>query len=359
MADALRVALFGYGLAGRVFHAPLIAATPGLELATIVTSDAKRQAQAAADHPRVRVVSRPEEVWASASKFDLAVIATANASHVPLAEAALDAQLHAVVDKPLAGTEREALDLIAKAAAAERQLFVFQNRRFDGDFLTVRSLVDSGELGHIHRFESRFERFRPVATGGWREQGGPDQLPGLLYDLGAHLVDQALVLLGEARSVFAIARTVRHAQSADDDTQIIITHTSGAVSILWASAVAAFTDPRMRVLGTLGGYEINGLDGQESALRDGVSPASDTYGVSAESEWGTLRKRGADGSDEIRRVATLRAQWPQFYRDVVHFLSEGKPAPVLATEVLEQLRVLQAAQQSAASGEVVSVEPND
>jgi scyllo-inositol 2-dehydrogenase (NADP+) len=355
MTDELRVAVLGYGLAGRVFHAPLINATPGLALSTIVTSNPTRQDQARRDFPTARVLGGADEVWAAASDYDVAVIATANAAHVPQAKAALDAGLHTVVDKPLAGTEQQALDLMAHASRAGRQLFVFQNRRLDGDFLTAKMLIESGELGRVHRFESRFERFRPRPTGGWRERGAPEQLPGLLFDLGAHLVDQALLLLGPADSVFASARQIRDDQTADDDTQVLIHHSSGAISMLWASAIAAFTNPRMRVLGTLGGYEVDGLDGQEDDLRNGISPLSESYGQTARTGWGALVKLGDNGEDARRVVPTLRGQWPQFYADVVASIHTGIPQAVSASDVLGQLRVLSAAQRSAVSGQVVPV----
>ncbi|WP_420876667.1 Gfo/Idh/MocA family oxidoreductase, partial [Streptomyces niveiscabiei] len=204
-ANPLRVGLIGYGLAGSVFHAPLIGTTKGLTLDTVVTSNPDRQAQARAEHPGAGVVASPDELLARAGELDLVVIASPNRTHVPLATAALDAGLPVVVDKPIAGTAAEARALAALAEERGLLLSVFQNRRWDNDFLTLRKLLADGELGDVWRFESRFERWRPLPKGGWRESGDPAEIGGLLYDLGSHLVDQALVLFGPVTSVYAEA----------------------------------------------------------------------------------------------------------------------------------------------------------
>jgi predicted dehydrogenase len=357
VTQPLRVALLGYGLAGRVFHAPLLDAEPGLTLGAVVTRDPERVAQLRADRPDVTVLSDAGAVWAAAEDYDLVVVATGNADHVRSARAALEAGLHVVVDKPLAGTADEARALVALAADRGRQLHVFQNRRWDSDVLTVQRLQADGVLGRVHRLESRFERWRPVPQGGWREDGPPDQLPGLLYDLGAHLVDQALLLLGPVRTVFAVARSVRRPDRPDDDTQVVLGHTSGAVSLLWASAVSAFTTPRMRVLGTAGGYQVDALDGQEEALRAGGDPSSPDWGTVPERHWGTVVSRGSDGQDTTAAVPSARGAWPRYYAAVVAaVVGQGAP-PVDPLDVVADLRVIEAAASSAATGQVVHLEP--
>ncbi|MFE3938921.1 Gfo/Idh/MocA family oxidoreductase, partial [Streptomyces goshikiensis] len=200
----LRVGLVGYGLAGSVFHAPLVTATPGLVLDTVVTSDPGRQAQAREAHPGVRIAADATELWEGPGpRVDLVVIASPNKTHVPLATAALTAGVPVVVDKPLAATAAEADALADLSERTGTFLSVFQNRRWDNDFLTLRRLIADGELGEIQRFESRFERWRPQLKGGWRESGAPEEIGGLLYDLGSHVVDQALVLFGPAVRVYA------------------------------------------------------------------------------------------------------------------------------------------------------------
>ena len=357
MTQPLRVALLGYGLAGRVFHAPLVEAEPGLTLDAVVTRNPERIAQLRADRPDVTVLDNADAVWSAADAYDLVVVATGNADHVPAAQAALDAGLHVVVDKPLAGTADEARSLIDLAARRNRQLHVFQNRRWDSDVLTVQRLVADGVLGRVHRLESRFERWRPVPQGGWREEGAPDQLPGLLYDLGAHLVDQALLLLGPARSVYAVARSVRRPDGPDDDTQVVLGHTSGAVSVLWASAVSAFTPPRMRVLGTTGGYQVDALDGQEEALRAGGDPSAPNWGAVPDYQWGTLVSRGADGRDSTAVVPSQPGAWPRYYAGVAGAIAGDGPPPVDPLDVVADLRVIEAAAASAATGQVHHLDP--
>ncbi|MYU19616.1 Gfo/Idh/MocA family oxidoreductase, partial [Streptomyces sp. SID8361] len=289
-STAVRVGLIGYGLAGSVFHAPLIAATEGLTLDTIVTSSPERQQQARAEFPDVRLVDSAYELWGRADELDLIVIASPNRSHVPLARAALEAGLPTVVDKPLAATAAEAEELAALAESRGLLLSVFQNRRWDNDFRTLRKLLAEGALGEVQRFESRFERWRPQLKGGWRESGDPAEIGGLLYDLGSHLVDQALTLFGPVESVYAEADVRRPEARTDDDTFIALTHTGGVRSHLWMSATTAQLGPRFRVLGSESGYVKYGLDPQEAALRDGLRPGgpSAEWGAEPEGDWGRL-----------------------------------------------------------------------
>ncbi len=226
----LRVALVGYGLAGSVFHAPLIAATEGLVLDTVVTANEERRAEARAAYPDLRFAASPDELWERADELDLVVIASPNKTHVSLATAALEAGLPVVVDKPIAGTAAEARELAALAEERGLLLSVFQNRRWDNDFRTLAALIADGELGEVQRFESRFERWRPQLKGGWRESGDPEEIGGLLYDLGSHVVDQALVLFGPAVRVYAESDVRRPGAAADDDTFIAITHANGVRS---------------------------------------------------------------------------------------------------------------------------------
>jgi len=243
----LRVGLVGYGLAGSVFHAPLIATTEGLALDTVVTTHPERQAQARAEFgDGLRFAATPDELLARADELDLIVIASPNKTHVPIATAALKAGLPVVVDKPIAGTAADARELAALADESGLLLSVFQNRRWDNDFLTLRKLIAEGELGDVWRFESRFERWRPQPKGGWRESGDPAEIGGLLYDLGSHLVDQALVLFGPAASVYAESDIRRPGALTDDDTVIAITHTSGVRSHLYVSATASGPAARTR-----------------------------------------------------------------------------------------------------------------
>ncbi|MFJ6216466.1 Gfo/Idh/MocA family oxidoreductase [Streptomyces sp. NPDC092296] len=354
-ASPLRVGLVGYGLAGSAFHAPLIATTPGMRLAAVVTADPERRARLHREHPDARAADTPEQLLADPSALDLVVIASPNRTHVPLARAALAAGLPAVVDKPLAATAAEAAALIALAEQHGLLLTVFQNRRWDGDFRTLRRLVTGGELGRVHRFESRFERWRPQIKPGWKELPDPAEVGGTLYDLGSHLVDQALTLFGPAAAVYAEIDSRRAGAAVDDDAFIALTHTSGVRSHLWTSAVAAQPGPRLRVLGDRAGYVKYGLDPQEAELRAGRRPGDGApWGVEPESAYGLL---GTEG--DTRPVRTEPGDYPAFYRAVAAALRDGGPAPVDPRDAIAALTVLEAARRSAATHSVVHLNPEE
>ncbi|WP_217238758.1 Gfo/Idh/MocA family oxidoreductase [Streptomyces sp. AC555_RSS877] len=352
----LRVGLVGYGLAGSVFHAPLIAATEGLALDTVVTSNPERQEQARAEFPDVRPVASPDELFDRADELDLVVLASPNKTHVPLATTALKAGLPVVVDKPVAGTAAEARELAALAEERGLLLSVFQNRRWDNDFLTLRKLLADGELGDVYRFESRFERWRPQLKGGWRESGDPAEIGGLLYDLGSHLVDQALVLFGPAASVYAESDVRRPGAETDDDTFIAITHTSGVRTHLYASATTAQLGPRFRVLGSKAGYVKYGLDPQEADLREGRRPGRTAdWGWEPESLWGLVGAGESPLTGGGRAEPTLPGDYPAYYAAVARALADGGPNPVTALEAAAALDVLEAARRSARDGVAVSL----
>ncbi|MFD3502803.1 Gfo/Idh/MocA family oxidoreductase [Streptomyces sp. NPDC058676] len=352
----LRVGLVGYGLAGSVFHAPLIAATEGLALDTVVTSNPERQEQARAEFPDVRPAATPDELFDRAAELDLVVIASPNKTHVPLATAALKAGLPVVVDKPVAGTAAEARELAALAEERGLLLSVFQNRRWDNDFLTLRKLLAEGELGDVYRFESRFERWRPQLKGGWRESGDPAEIGGLLYDLGSHLVDQALVLFGPAASVYAESDLRRPGAETDDDTFIALTHSSGVRTHLYASATTAQLGPRFRVLGSKTGYVKYGLDPQEADLREGGRPGgTGEWGAEPESLWGRVGAGESPLTGGGRAEPTLPGDYPAYYAAVARALADGGPNPVTALEAAAALDVLEAARRSARDGVAVSL----
>ncbi|MFF9619998.1 Gfo/Idh/MocA family oxidoreductase [Streptomyces griseosporeus] len=356
-ASPLRVGLVGYGLAGSVFHAPLIATTEGLALDTVVTSNPERQQQARTEHPGVRVAATPDELFDRAADLDLVVIASPNKTHVSLATAALKAGLPVVVDKPVAGTAAEARELAALAEERGLLLSVFQNRRWDNDFLTLRKLVADGELGDVWRFESRFERWRPQPKGGWRESGDPAEIGGLLYDLGSHVVDQALVLFGPAVQVYAESDVRRDGAAADDDTFLAITHANGVRSHLYVSATTAQLGPRFRVLGSRAGYVKYGLDPQEAALREGHRPGADgaEWGVEEESLWGRIGSGESPVTGGGRAVPTLPGDYPAYYAAVAAALTGAGPNPVTALEAAAALDVLEAARRSARDGVAVTL----
>lgn len=352
----LRVGLVGYGLAGSVFHAPLITATEGLVLDTVVTSNEERREQARAAYPGVRFADSPGELWQRADELDLIVIASPNKTHVPLARAALEAGLPVVVDKPVAGTAAEARELAALAEERGLLLSVFQNRRWDNDFRTLRALIADGELGEVQRFESRFERWRPQPKGGWRESGDPQEIGGLLYDLGSHVVDQALVLFGPAVRVYAESDVRRPGAAADDDTFVAITHANGVRSHLYVSATTAQLGPRFRVLGSRSGYVKYGLDPQEAALREGARPSADEpWGMEGEELWGRVGSGESPLTGGGTPVRTLPGDYPAYYAAVADALRGKGGNPVTALQAAAALDVLEAARRSAREGVTVTL----
>ncbi len=347
--DDVRVALVGYGLAGAAFHAPFIATTPGLSIVSIVTSNAERQERARRDHPGVQILASADRIWEEPAAHDLVVVASPNRTHVPLASAALAAGMHVVVDKPLAPRVADGRRLVELAERADRLLTVFHNRRWDGDFLTVRRLIDGGALGEVWRFESRFERWRPeVHADAWRELADVDEAGGVLFDLGSHLVDQALVLFGPVSGVYGEIDSRRAGAAVDDDVFVALTHRSGVHSHLWASQAAAQAGERMRVLGSNAGYVKHGLDVQEALLRAGARPGRE-WGREGPADWGLLGT-----PDSAAPVETEPGDYGAFYAGVVAALREGRAPPVPASDAVTVLEIIEAARHSAAIGRVVA-----
>ena len=349
MVSSARVALLGYGLAAAVFHAPLLEAVDGLELAAIVTRNEERRARAGLEHPGALLLEDAAQVWDRARDFDLVVIATPNRTHVELARAALEAGLAVVVDKPLAPSAEEARSLIHEAHHRGVMLTVFQNRRLDGDYLTVRRLIEEGALGRVLRMESRFDRWRPELTGGWRELAEPEEAGGLLYDLGSHLVDQALLLFGPARDVYAELDIRRPGARIEDDVFVALTHASDVRSHLWMSAVAAQPAPRLRVIGDKAAYVKQGVDVQEAMLHNGAVPGEAGWGEDLETDWGVL---GAGA--HFRPVQTVPGAYERFYEGTVAALAGGAP-PVDPDDAVVSLSVLEAARRSARDRQIVAV----
>lgn len=346
----IRVGLVGFGLGGAVFHAPLIEATPTLSLGAIVTANPERVASANERYPSARVLPDVDALLASASDLDLVVVATPNRSHVPIALSAVELGLHVVVDKPIAPSAAHARRLADAAADRGTILTVFQNRRLDGDFLTVRRMIDERALGRVVRFESRYERWRPAVGPGWRELAEPEEGGGMLLDLGAHLVDQAIQLFGPPTHVYGEVHVRRPGAEIDDDAFIALTHAEGVRSHLWMGLVAGSLGPRFRVLGLGGAYEKHGLDPQEEQLASGMLPGDAGYGVEPRERWGAL-KRGS----EREPVPTERGDYPRFYAQVAEAIGTGAPAPVDVADAILALEVLEAARRSSESGAVVEL----
>lgn len=353
--EPVQVVVLGYGLAGAVFHAPLIASTPGMRVAAIVTSNPERQARAHSDFPDARIVASADEIWRNASEYDLAVVATTNRTHVPLGLAAMEAGLGIVVDKPVAPSVADAERLLAASRASGRFFTVFQNRRWDNDFLTLRRIIDAGALGALTRFESRFDRYRPdPKEGAWRELPAPEEAGGLLFDLGSHLIDQAMVLFGQPDRVYAEADVRRPGARIDDDTFVALHFPGGVRAHLWMSAVAPILGARFRLSGLRGAYEKNGLDPQEDALSSGMRPGDPRWGHEPREQWGRLATE-VGGIRLESLVETLPGAYERFYAGVRDALTSGAQPPVNPAESIAALRVIEAARESARTGTAIAL----
>ncbi|MEO8563868.1 MAG: Gfo/Idh/MocA family oxidoreductase [bacterium] len=346
----LRVGLVGYGLGGSTFHAPLIAATQGLELAAIVTSDPERVRKATERYPNARVVAKPDALWSMQPTLDLVVVSTPHATHAPIARAALASGSHVVVDKPFATTSAEARDLAAEAKKHGRLAIPFQNRRWDNEILTLQKLVRDGTLGDIHRFESRYERWRPNAKARWTEPGAGDRGEGVLGDLTVHLVDQALMLFGSARSVYAELETRNPQVNVIDDAFIAIRHKSGVLSHLFTSPNVAILGPRLTVLGSKGAYVKHGIDPQEDALLAGGTPGSPGWGEEPESAWGR-----AGAGDDVHPQPSEPGNYLKFYEGVEAAIRDGAPPPVTTEQGIAMMELLDAARLSAETRRIVEL----
>ncbi len=338
----IRTAVIGFGTSGRVFHAPFLEADPDYSLDVIVTGHPERRAAAATRHPHARVVPNPEAVWADAAALDLVVIGSPSGTHAALADVALDAGLDVVVDKPFAVTSAEGRALVEKAERLGRRLTVFQNRRWDGDFRTVRRLVEEGRLGEVRRFESRFEWWKPAPATSWKTEASAAEGGGILYDLGTHLIDQAVQLFGAVADVYSEIARRRTGAAADDDVFLALQHASGVTSHLWMNAMAPLLGPRFHVLGSEAGYTSWGLDVQEPSLIAGALPGDPGFGETPEARWGVL---GADGA--TTRVPTERGDYGEFYRRLAGALREGGPLPVDPVEAVDVLELIERARAGA------------
>ncbi|MCU1424873.1 MAG: putative oxidoreductase [Microbacteriaceae bacterium] len=336
----IRTGIIGFGLSGRIFHAPFIAGNPAFSLDLIATGNPDRQAQARELHPGAEIVDSPEALLARAGDLDLVILASPAHVHLEQGCAALDAGAAVVIDKPFVPTVVEAKKLIAKAEETGHPLSVFQNRRWDGDFLTLQKLLADGALGAVHRFESTFERWGRPKTGQWQETTTIEQGAGISFDLGSHLIDQALRLFGPATVEQAELARIRGGNS-EDDAFISLLHTSGVRSHLTMSRAAAQNGPRFRVLGDAAGYSVGGLDVQEPQLKGGMLPGDDGFGVAPETEWGTL---GIDGSEAgLTRVPTETGDYAAFYAGMAAAIRDGAPVPVDPRESLEVVRIIERA----------------
>lgn len=339
-APAIRTAVLGFGVSGSVFHTPLIEADASYSLDAVVTGHPGRADAAARKYPRAQIIATADQLFSAIDagelELDLVVLGTPPAAHSELASAAIQRGLSVVVDKPFVPSSAEGEALISQAAKAGILLTVFQNRRWDGDFLTVRQLLADGALGEVRSFESRFEWWMPDGFGNWRDEVSISEGGGILHDLGAHLIDQAIELFGPVAESYGETARHSHESAADEDSFVSLLHASGVRSRLWMNGLAAQVGPRFHVLGSKGAYTKWGLDGQEPALANGMSPTDDQYGVDGEDAWGLL---GTTGS--AVPVRSVPGDYPMFYTQLASAIRDGSPLPVDPAESLTVLRIIE------------------
>jgi scyllo-inositol 2-dehydrogenase (NADP+) len=344
---AIGVGLVGYGLGGSAFHAPLIQAEPRLRLHAVATS---RDEQVRRELPGVRVVGSLAELLEDPA-VELVVVAAPNAVHHQLAAAALRAGRHVVVDKPFTITTAEADELIGLAEAADRRLSVFHNRRWDGDFLTVRRSLEAGLLGDVSSFTSRYDRFRPVPKGSWKEEDVPGS--GVLYDLGPHLIDQALQLFGLPETLWADVGIQRPGVEAVDYLHLVLRYGRLRV-LLHAGMEVRDPGPRFEVHGDRGSFVKHGLDLQEQALRAGGRPGDPGWGSEPSDRHGTLTTEAA-GLELRGRLASVPGDYGAFYAGMAAAIGGDGLVPVPAAEARDVIMVIELALASAREGRVVRV----
>ena len=332
-----RVGIVGFGLGGRVFHAPLLVGA-GFDVVAILTTSPERIALARESFPSAAVVSTMDELLAQG--LDLVVISSANQVHAEQALASIEAKIPTVIDKPVG---RDLPETKAIFAAAERngvKVSAFFNRRWDSESLTVKRVIRERSLGPIHRFESRFERYKPEITSyGWRDANDRESGGGWLLDIQTHLVAGALDLFGPAEVAFAAMRNIRGA--SDDDVIIVLHHLMGVDSYLTASAVSGFTGPRVRLSARGGTLVINDLDPQEELLKSGAIPSGGHWSVPTSSRAQLFQ--GDNGSGE--EVPAENGNYAEFYLQVRRAIENDEAMPVPAKDAIEVARLIDIARE--------------
>ena len=348
-SSPLRAGLVGYGFAGQTFHAPVLSAVPGLELAAVASSQPHK---VHADWPGVAVVPDVSALVARPD-IDLIVVATPNAQHHPVAKAALEAGKHVVVDKPFTLDVAEARELELLSRRNNRLLAVYQNRRFDSDFLTLKELLASGELGRPVYLESHFDRFRPEVKERWREQAVPGA--GLWVDLGSHLLDQAVQLFGRPDTIQLDTAVLRDGAVVEDYFHAVLRYEAGSHAplrvVLHSTTLAAHAAPRYIVHGTLGSYVKDGVDTQEDALRAGQRPPAEGWG--ADPLDGELSLAGPGGTFTRRSIPTRAGNYVDYYAAVRDAILGQGSNPVPPEQAVALMELLDLGRQSAREGRAI------
>lgn len=334
----LKVGLIGYGFSGAVFHAPLLKALKGFEITKVLSSNPTKVHE---DLGSVEVVSDIQNILED-SAIQLVVVTTPNTLHFEMAKKSLLAGKHVVLEKPMVNTVEEARQLVDLAKEKNLMLSVYQNRRWDNDFLTVKQLITEGVLGKVHTYEAHFDRYRPNVQARWRELEGEGS--GILYDLGSHLIDQALHLFGAPKFVQADLLNQRDGAVTDDYFHVILGYESLRV-ILHSGSIVAAHDLKYIIHGNKGSFIKYGIDNQEEALKTGKKTTSSDWGEDNPDKYGELTLIN-EGKTLTQKVKTIPGSYLTYYQKVFEHLTEGKPSPVNAEEGLLTIKILELAKLS-------------
>lgn len=336
MVPPIRTALIGFGLGGRVFIAPFLQADPTYTLRAIVTDNRVHAAAAAGQYPRTHILPSVAKLSAHAGAIDLVILATPPETHRDLGTTALAKGVHVVVDTPFVLSAADGEALVAHARAAERLLTVYQHRRWDSDFLTVRRVIAGGELGEIREFEAHFDWWRPSGLSSWRVDDAASQAGRMLSELGFHLIDQAIQLFGPVREVQGHAAPPAKAHRVDEEARVRLLHASGVHSLLTMDPLPNMPVPRFTVRGTAATYEKWGLDPQAADIDAGMLPTHPDFGRESREEWGRIIT-----PDAVRVVEAEHGAYGEFFRLLAEAIRGDGPLPVDPSESVEVARIIE------------------
>jgi len=340
----IRTAVIGYGFSAKTFHIPFISTLAEFELVAISSSQKDAVEH---DWPKITHYSSAEELLLS-SDAELVIITAPNEVHFALAHQALENNKHVILEKPFVTTVADGETLIALAAKKQRRLSVFQNRRYDGDFLTVQKLINQQRLGDVKHFESHFDRFRPQVRQRWREQASNGG--GILFDLGPHLLDQALQLFGIPDAITAQCQMMRDGATTVDYFHLVL-HYPNMLATLHGDMLSAGPNRRFTVHGSKGSYQKQGLDPQETRLIAGVLPTQDNWADESADDYGRLYQAESDVP-----VTTERGGYQQYFRAMASAIRQNTPCPVSAEQALWNIKLIELAMQSSRLGQTIKVE---
>ncbi|MDQ6418149.1 oxidoreductase [Paenibacillus sp. LHD-117] len=347
----LKVGLIGYGFAGRTFHAPVISAVPELQLTKVVERSSEKSKER---YPHVEVVRDVQSLYADPD-IDLVVVTTPSTDHYSFAKDALLAGKHVIVEKPFTTTSEEADELAVLAKQQGKVISVFHNRRWDGDYQTVRQVLGQGWLGRISEAEFRWDRYRPEVTAGrWRDAG--DRLgSGVFYDLGVHLIDQALCLFGKPKAISADIRTQRDGAGADDAFEVTLSYADRLNVRLRSSLLVRQPGPRYSLYGTTGSFVKYGEDPQEDMLKAGLTPLDAGYGIEREDRHGTL-DANMGGLRFSGQIQTLPGGYHHYFRNVAEHILGRAELEVKPEEARDAIRLIELGLASNKEKRTVNVE---